>query len=410
MNEERQRRYYKIAVFVCLVLAGTVLFLFRFTGCKKAILVAPEGTVLHVTVNPSRIPLGGTSVVTVIGNKASGTPVADGTKIYFSSDIGSIDSQAETQGGVARATFQSNDNRTGDANIIATSGNAQMSPESVTITVGGTTAASLTLSADPQVLPVNGGTSRIYIMAYDENTTPLSNIPVTLTTTTGQLASHGAVLYTGVNGRVEDTLQTTSTADVTASSGSITGTITITVKNNEPPDASFVYSPTNPRINQPVIFDANASTDTDGSIVSYIWNFGDGQSGSGPVVSHRFPNPGSYQVLLVVTDNEGSTNSTSSPVTITLGTPPIASFVYSPLNPKIDQDIYFNASASSDPDGRIVSYTWDFGDGSADRGRTVTHSFANTGTFVVLLIVKDDDGNQHSSSAQVKVDSTSRSR
>jgi PKD repeat protein len=64
------------------------------------------------------------------------------------------------------------------------------------------------------------------------------------------------------------------------------------------------------------LFDGSASSDADGSIVGYAWDFGDGNPGSGPTPSHVYGAAGSYTVRLTVTDNDGGTASTSRQVTV----------------------------------------------------------------------------------------------
>jgi PKD repeat protein len=390
-------------ISACIVLIAMVVII---PGCKKAVLIAVENSVLHVSVNPSSIPVGGTSTVKVVGNKPSGTPLPDGTVVYFSSDIGSIDGRAETLDGIAYAAFRSDDNRSGTANIVVTSGNAQMSPETVTITVGGSTLSTLSVSADPQVLSAGGGISTIRVIARDENLNPVSGVPVTLTTDAGQLASSGAVLYTDNDGAAEDVLTTTTTAVVTATSGSVSVDITITVESNDTPSAAFVYSPTNPIVGQKVYFNAKESTDPDGDPLIYAWDFGDGRSAEGMTATHRYQNPGTYTVLLQVTDSKGNKDSISQTITIGKGEPPTASFVYSPTNPGIGETVYFNAGESSDPDDDIVTYDWDFGDGTTASGKNTTHQYANAGSYTVLLVLTDDAGNKNSTSQTITVAST----
>ena len=71
--------------------------------------------------------------------------------------------------------------------------------------------------------------------------------------------------------------------------------------------------------------------------------------------------------------------------------PPIASFIHSPKNPIATQTIIFDASNSTDPDGTITNYEWDFGDAATGFGKVATHSYANNGTYNVTLTVTDND-------------------
>jgi len=72
--------------------------------------------------------------------------------------------------------------------------------------------------------------------------------------------------------------------------------------------------------------------------------------------------------------------------------PPVASFVYTPINPVVNQVITFNASSSYDPDGDILNYTWQFGDGTIGYGENPTHQYIDDGTYLVNLMVTDNDG------------------
>jgi PKD repeat protein len=384
-------------------LALVFIAVFLYNNCKPGVLTANDGAILYVSVNPSSIPIGGTSTVRVAGYKASGTPLPDGTVIFFSCDIGSIDPQAQTEKGVAYAAFKSNDNRSGVANISVRSGNAEVSPESLTIAIGSSALHALSLSADPQILPVAGGTSTIKIMAYDGNLNTLANIPITLSTDAGQLNSGGNVIYTNANGEARDTLQTNETAVVTATCGDVSANITISVEVNEKPTASFISSPANPLVGQTVYFDASGSSDPDGSIVGYQWNLGDGSTASGVSINHQYTNAGTYTIQLVVTDNDGKTGSTDKSLTVANNQNPTASFVYSPTNPTTDENIYFDASSSTDPDGDIVSYQWNFGDGSTAEGVSVNHKYADAGTFTVSLKVTDNTGNTSSANKNLTV-------
>ncbi len=79
----------------------------------------------------------------------------------------------------------------------------------------------------------------------------------------------------------------------------------LTVVHLHPPTANFYYYPANPRTGEKVTFNASLSKDSDGWIVSYQWDFGDGGKGTGKVVQHIYTAPGKYNVTLKVIDNDG---------------------------------------------------------------------------------------------------------
>jgi PKD repeat protein len=82
---------------------------------------------------------------------------------------------------------------------------------------------------------------------------------------------------------------------------------------NVPPVAAFASSATG----LAVAFDGSGSSDPDGTISGYAWDFGDGASGTGRTASHTYAGAGSYAVTLTVTDNAGATGSVSHTVTVT---------------------------------------------------------------------------------------------
>ncbi|MCU0286626.1 MAG: PKD domain-containing protein [Acidobacteria bacterium] len=387
----------------CLALIFMTFFL--YDNCKSAVLVASDGAVLYVSISPPSIPIGGSSVVKVVGYKASGTPLPDGTAVFFNCDIGSIDSQAQMENGAAYANFRSSDNRSGIANISVRSGKAEVSPESLTIAIGSSAVHTLSLTAEPQILPVGGGISTIKIIAYDESLNTLANIPITLTTDSGQLNSGGNTIYTNAGGEAKDILQTNKTAIVTAACGPVSADITISIKTNEKPTASFVSSPANPVVGQKVYFDASGSSDSDGTIVSYQWNLGDGTKVPGVSINHQYLTSGVYTVQLVVTDNDGQNDSIDKSLTISNNQSPTASFVYSPTNPTTAENVFFNASGSTDPDGNIVTYEWDFGDGTTAAGMSVNHKYVDSGTYSVSLEVTDNTGNTGNINKSITVSS-----
>jgi len=166
--------------------------------------------------------------------------------------------------------------------------------------------------------------------------------------------------------------------------------------------ATFFYSPTQPHETESVQFDGSAST---GAIVSFDWNFGDGTTGSGVRPVHTYAVAGNYNVTLKVTDDRGGTVM-SSPVAIVVTTAslPQASFTISPTDPAVNDSIYVDASASTVPAGRaIVSYDWNFGDGSVGAGQTATHKYGKANNYTIVLTVTDNSGRKGVTSQTITV-------
>jgi len=173
------------------------------------------------------------------------------------------------------------------------------------------------------------------------------------------------------------------------------------------PTASFTASPNPATVGAPVGFDASGSSDPDGTIVSYVWDFGDSSGGTGATTSHAYAGPGTYNVTLTVQDNESYTATAYRDVVVQAPPPgpqpPVAAFVAGPSPSALGVPVTFNASASFDPDGTIVSYTWDFGDGFGETGPLTQHTYAARGAFTVTLTVVDDLSLSNTSSRVVDV-------
>ena len=157
-----------------------------------------------------------------------------------------------------------------------------------------------------------------------------------------------------------------------------------------PPIAYFEYSPLNPIVGETVTFNATGSTPDGGIITLYLWDFGDGNNGTGAIITHAYVLRGNYTMSLTITDSEGLTTSESEEINVR--DYPTANFTYSPLLPLVNETIIFNASQSEPNGGTIVSYYWNFGDGESDSGMITNHVFSTQGTFNVTLTVTDSEG------------------
>ncbi len=168
------------------------------------------------------------------------------------------------------------------------------------------------------------------------------------------------------------------------------------------PVAVFTVSPKNPGANETVTFDASKSYDPNRvAIATYDWDFGDNTTATNvtsAITVHTYSNKGPYQVNLTVTTADGRTGSTVGQLQV--GSIPTATFDYfvngirpSRILPNTDE-VTFNASESTAPDGMIVTYEWDFGDNSTFTSvdSIASHRFLVRGVYNVSLTVVDNNG------------------
>ena len=163
------------------------------------------------------------------------------------------------------------------------------------------------------------------------------------------------------------------------------------------PQAMFTASEDEHVIPFTASFDATLSYNPNGEIVSYLWTFGDGGSGTGPVVDHVYNQNGVYEVALTILDADGRTAATSMNVQA-LNPLPTAEFSYSPRS-TMEGELVVSASetitfdgANSFDDEEVVSYEWNFGDSETGVGPSVEHKYLYPGTYNVVLTVTDNDG------------------
>ncbi len=174
--------------------------------------------------------------------------------------------------------------------------------------------------------------------------------------------------------------------------------------NNVPPqsDAGGSYTGI---AGEAVQFNGDGSSDSDGSITSYAWEFGDGGSAVGVSPTHTYAAAGTYTATLTVTDDDGAIDASTAEVTITaapVNSPPQsdAGGSYTGI---AGEAVQFNGDGSSDSDGSITSYAWEFGDGGSAVGVSPTHTYAAAGTYTATLTVTDDDGATDFSTAPVTI-------
>ena len=165
-------------------------------------------------------------------------------------------------------------------------------------------------------------------------------------------------------------------------------------RSDVPPTAGFTEGPHSGPGERTIAFtDITANPDLDP--LALTWDFGDGSSttsAAGETVSHAYPGAGPYTVTLTVSDDYGSDTASRS---VSPGPPnqePTAAFTATPSSGDAPLDVELDASGSSDPDGTIESYAWEFGDLSSGSGKVTSRTYAAPGTYMVRLTVTDDRG------------------
>ncbi|CAM3209384.1 immune inhibitor A domain-containing protein [Vibrio neptunius] len=134
----------------------------------------------------------------------------------------------------------------------------------------------------------------------------------------------------------------------------------------------------------------DSSSDSDGSIVAYQWDFGNGESSSEQSPSWTYLNDGSYTVSLTVTDDRGDQHTATETITVEANNVlPTASARYIHLGRWVTM-----WSTSSDPDGRIVDTEWVLPNGKVKRGRVFTSIFPSYGKQEVRLTIMDNNGDK----------------
>lgn len=164
------------------------------------------------------------------------------------------------------------------------------------------------------------------------------------------------------------------------------------ITDTAPPPAP---GPIGPSVRPIVTFDASGSVDTDGQIVSYVWNFGDGQTSTGSNVQHTYAAFGWFTVTLTVTDNLGANNTSTRELLVVPNQPPVLQFtaVHDPITREAPCTVVFNASASYDPEGDdIISYEWRFGNGQTGSGPIVTTTYTVPGNPIIAVTLTDSQG------------------
>lgn len=165
-------------------------------------------------------------------------------------------------------------------------------------------------------------------------------------------------------------------------------------RSGKQPPVANLSAPSVGVVGETLYFNGTGSSDPDGGVASFEWDFGDDSSGQLPIGNHVYAEAGSYTVTLKVTDKDGLSSSDHVNITIQdpRGNHPPTANAGGPYYSGVGKPVKFFATASKDPDGRIESYAWDFGDGESAAGTVVEHTYFQAGAYTARLLVKDDKG------------------
>ena len=174
---------------------------------------------------------------------------------------------------------------------------------------------------------------------------------------------------------------------------------------NASPVANLSAAQLTTRVGRSVEFNASGSVDSDGAIVDFAFNFGDGAllDGTQSRVSHVYDHVGTYVVTLTVTDDDGATHVALLTITVMASFPPIAVVSVWPGESGTLDTTFALDGANSTDDVSIVSWLWDFGDGIIASGEMVEHRYHEKGRFEVTLTVKNDEAADASARLTLRV-------
>ncbi len=173
----------------------------------------------------------------------------------------------------------------------------------------------------------------------------------------------------------------------------------ITVLNVEP-NANFYYTPYLPTDLQNISFN-DTSYDLDGHIISWLWDFGDGNTSDSQYTEHKYKDNGTYKIKLTVTDDDQAKTEISQNIKV-LNVKPVANIGFTPYKPKINETITF-LNSSVDYDGTIISWNWNFGDGTTSDKPSPNHNYNEGRTYKITLTVIDNDGDSDTKTMNIAV-------
>jgi adhesin/invasin len=395
-----------------------LVFVVAAAACDKVPLTAPTNSTITISAASRSVGLGGSTEVSAFVAENSGTPVQNGTSVRFTTNLGRVDPvEAQTRNGVAVTTFFAGDT-SGTAQIRATSGGTAGTANTVDVAVGAVAATTVVMSAQPNTLPVGGGTSTIVASVLDGAGNRLRGVPVSFSTDVGTLSSSSAV--TDSNGDATVQLTTSRQAVVTARAGGgggsgITASVTVRVVTA---NAVVLTVPTAAvQVGQAVTVTVAPPADANATVPNVTLSWGDGtvdNLGALPAsrtVSHIYNSAGTFQIIATATA-DGASVSTSAAVTVNpkpaVGVTVAASVAAATINVT---PVTFTATVSGNDASTVVtSYRWQFVSAAGviefettTSGNAITRVFTSIGVKTANVTVTFSDGRTATAQTQIVV-------
>lgn len=186
----------------------------------------------------------------------------------------------------------------------------------------------------------------------------------------------------------------------------ITGTlVSSSAVTPQAPQATASGTATSGTVPLTVVFSSAGSSDADGSIVSYSWNFGNGTTSTAANPTCVYTSEGTFYAVLTVTDNSGLTDTATVVVTVGPATnvAPTAVASVSATSGTAPVSVTFSSSGSIDSDGSLTSYYWAFGDGTSSTAAAPSKTYTSAGQYTAVLTVMDNQGATGSSQVTITV-------
>ncbi len=139
-----------------------------------------------------------------------------------------------------------------------------------------------------------------------------------------------------------------------------------------------------------ITFNGSDSSDPDGDTLTYLWDFGNGDTVTGVTAFYEFKDSGDQNVTLTVSDGKGNSDTASTIIKMTIPDIDVeADFIATLVSETVPVIVNFDSSSSVFPIGSTINYAWDFGDGNRSSEANPSHTYTLSGSYAVTLTISD---------------------